>query len=148
MSASANQPDLLSPPAHTVSDPQTSDAIPVEVLLEIDTLYRQRAAADTLKKIAPKRFNRLGLAWLPVMHMNHSSMQFTVCFSNTLQANRLGKTSDWVVIEFHKHGRLMGRATVVTEFHGADRGSRVVRGRETECHELKNSLATTFDRAS
>jgi len=148
MPATAIQPELVLPPECNIVDASSSDTIPVKVLLEIDALYRQRAAADTLKKIAPKRFNRLGLAWLPVMHLNYADRHFTVRFSNTLQANRLGKTSDWVIIEFRKNGHLEGQATVVTEFQGARRGSRVVRGRETECSESVKLSIEPLDSSS
>ena len=41
-------------------------------LLEVDEEYRYAAAADKLKKIAPRRFNPAGEAWLPVLHTTRS----------------------------------------------------------------------------
>jgi DNA polymerase (family 10) len=43
----------------------------VGLLLEIDEEYRRKAERDQLRKIAPKRFNPEGKAWLPVMHTKH-----------------------------------------------------------------------------
>jgi hypothetical protein len=106
---------------------------PVQLLLEVDALYRDRAAKDQLRKIAPKRFNPAGEAWLPIMHARHDDWHFTVLFSNTQRAHDLGKTDDWVVIYHHRDGSAEARSTVVTETHGALAGKRVVRGREAEC---------------
>ena len=39
----------------------------VELLLKVDADYRRRAEAGELRRIAPKRFNPTGEAWLPVM---------------------------------------------------------------------------------
>jgi DNA polymerase (family 10) len=104
----------------------------VELLLEIDAEYRRRAAADELKKIAPRRFNPEGEAWLPIMNVERQGWEFTVLFSNTARAHELGTTHDWVVIYYDRRGR-EDQATVVTETRGPLEGKRVVRGREAEC---------------
>ena len=102
------------------------------LLLDVDREYRTRAAAGGLTKIAPKRFNPSGEAWLPVLHTVRDGWHFTAIYSNTARAHRLGRTEDWVVIYSHKDGWPEGQSTVVTETHGAKRGHRVVRGREAE----------------
>ena len=40
----------------------------VAELLSVDTEYRRAAAEGRLRKIAPKRFNPSGTAWLPILH--------------------------------------------------------------------------------
>lgn len=106
---------------------------PVALLLGIDALYRRRAEADALPKIAPKRFNPEGEAWLPILHEEREGWDFTALYSNTAQAHRLGRTHDWVVIYFSHDSAEEGQRTVVTERRGPLSGRRVVRGREEEC---------------
>lgn len=106
---------------------------PVAMILDVDRLYRERAKAGKLRRIAPKRMNPEGKAWLPVMHARHDDWHFTALFSNTALAHQLGRTGDWVVIYFHEDDRPEGRCTVVTETRGELEGRRVVRGREAEC---------------
>jgi hypothetical protein len=106
---------------------------PVATLLDVDRQYRDEAAAGRLPRIAPRRFNPEGRAWLPVLHTERGSWQFTVLFSNTARAHELGKTQDWVVVYFHTDTRPEGQRTVVTETFGRLAGRRVVRGRESEC---------------
>ena len=101
------------------------------MLLEVDAEYRRRAAAGTLRRIAPRRFNPDGVAWLPVFHDERAGWSFNALFSNTARAHELGKTDDWVVI-FYERGKDEGQCTVVTETHGPRAGQRVVRGREGE----------------
>jgi hypothetical protein len=110
---------------------------PVVLLLEIDREYREAAAAGTLTKIAPRRFNPKREAWLPIMHADRDGWSFTALFSNTELAHRLGRTDDWVVVYFHEPHGPEGQATIVTEHRGPLRGLRVVRGRERECTELE-----------
>jgi DNA polymerase (family 10) len=111
----------------------TNTKIPsVDLLLAIDIEYRQRAAAGRLKKIAPKKFNPEGKAWLPVMHEERKGWRFTVLFSNTERAHALGKTQDWVVL-YYDDGHGEQKCTVVTEHQGSSKGRRVIRGREKEC---------------
>lgn len=104
----------------------------VGLLLKVDRVYRQSAQAGELRKIAPKRFNPEGEAWLPVMNIERQSWQFTALYSNTKRAHELGKTHDWVVI-YYQHNGEEDQVTVVTETHGPMEGKRVVRGREDEC---------------
>ncbi len=105
---------------------------PVAVLLDVDGEYRRRVAAGELPKIAPKRFNPTGEAWLPVLHTARGGWHFTALYSNTARAHQLGRISDWVVIYFHRDGWPEGQRTVVTETQGPRAGQRVVRGREAE----------------
>ena len=105
----------------------------VGLLLDVDQEYRRRAAAGELIKIAPKRFNPGGAAWLPVLHTVRDGWHFTAIYSNTARAHQLGRTGDWVVVYFHKDGWPEGQRTIVTETRGARAGQRIVRGREAEC---------------
>jgi len=107
------------------------EAPPIDLLLAIDAEYRRRAAAGELRKIAPRRFNPDGKAWLPILHEVRDGWNLTALFSNTARAHELGRTDDWVVI-FYERGDEEGQCTVVTETHGAREGRRVVRGRERE----------------
>jgi len=111
-------------------------APPVRLLLAIDASYRKQAAAGELPKIAPKRFNPEGKAWLPILHTEREGWHFTALFSNTARAHDLGKTDDWVVIYFYDEDHQEGQCTVVTETHGPMQGERVVRGREGECRRM------------
>jgi DNA polymerase (family 10) len=104
----------------------------VATLLQVDAEYRRRAEAGALHKIAPRRFNPEGEAWLPVMHAEQKGWDFTALYSNTARAHELGTTHDWVVIYYDRHS-YEGQATIVTETGGALAGRRVVRGREAEC---------------
>jgi len=105
----------------------------VSLLLEVDQIYREASVSDRLPKIAPKRFNPDGHAWLPVLHMERSGWHFTAMYSNTARAHQLGRTADWVVLYYYDEHHREGQATVVTETHGPLTGHRVVRGRESEC---------------
>jgi len=109
---------------------------PVDLLLDVDREYRDKAAADRLPKIAPKRFNPTGEAWLPVLHAQRGDWQFTALFSNTALAHELDRVRDWVVIYFHTDSEPEGQRTVVTETRGVLAGQRVVRGREAETRAL------------
>lgn len=104
----------------------------VDELLDVDREYRAAARAGRLHRITPRRFNPSGQAWLPVMHTWRDGRHYTVLFSNTARAHRLGRTHDWVVLYFD--GRDGERQhTVVTATSGPLQGQRVVRGRELEC---------------
>jgi hypothetical protein len=107
----------------------------VAMLLEVDREYRAKARAGRLRKIAPRRFNPSGEAWLPIYHTERGDWHFTALFSNTARAHELGKTDDWVVIYFHTDSGPEGQRTVVTETRGPLDGQRVVRGREGECSD-------------
>lgn len=109
----------------------------VGLLLDIDAEYRNKAAAGELPKIAPRRFNPEGKAWLPILHAEKGGWHFTALFSNTARAHDLGRTGDWVVIYFYDDEHREAQCTVVTETHGPLEGQRVVRGREAECRHPK-----------
>ena len=104
----------------------------VAELLDLDREYREAAAAGRLPRIAPRRFNPEGREWLPVLHTSRGNRHYTVLFSNTARAHRLGRTSDWVVI-YCDHESQDGQWTVVTAGDGPMQGRRIVRGREEEC---------------
>ncbi len=114
---------------------QGEEEPPVEELLDVDREYREAAASERLPLIAPRRFNPEHEAWLPILHARRGPRHYTALFSNTARAHELGRTRDWVVLYCDGPGRER-QWTVVTESHGALRGSRVVRGREAECEGL------------
>jgi DNA polymerase (family 10) len=105
----------------------------VEVLLDVDREYLDKASAGTLPTIAPRRFNPEQKAWLPVLHTGRDDWHFTALFSNTANAHDLARTHDWVVLYFHGDDYAERQRTVVTEQRGTLGGRRVVRGREPEC---------------
>ncbi|MCC6608150.1 MAG: DNA-binding protein [Burkholderiales bacterium] len=107
----------------------------VEAVLAVDDEYRTKDAAGKLPKIAPKRFNPTGEAWLPVLHAERGGRHFTALYSNTARAHELGRTRDWVVVYYYGDDHVEGQLTVVTETRGPLAGKRVVRGRERECLE-------------
>jgi predicted flap endonuclease-1-like 5' DNA nuclease len=115
--------------------PAVSASTPVADLLDVDREYRERAAAGTLPRIAPRRFNPAHEAWLAVLHTERSGRQYTALYSNTARAHQLGTTHDWVVI-YLDDADARGQWTVVTARRGALEGRRVVRGHESECAEL------------
>lgn len=106
---------------------------PVDVLLDVDREYRDKAGAGALPTIAPRRFNPEQKAWLPVLHTRRGDWHFTALYSNTAHAHELGRTQDWVVLYFHDDDQAERQRTVVNEHRGALTGNRVVRGRELEC---------------
>jgi hypothetical protein len=114
----------------------------VALLLDIDAEYRRRAAAGDLPRIAPKRFNPIGEAWLPILHAERGPWSFTALYSNTARAHELDKAGDWVVIYFQQGGEAEGQRTVVTETRGPLAGRRVVRGREAECRRHHAAAAS------
>jgi hypothetical protein len=104
----------------------------VEEILDIDRAYRDGAAAGTLPRIAPRRFNPTHAKWLAILHATRGSTHYTALYSNTARAHERGTTHDWVVIYFDGPG-IEGQRTVVTATSGALGGRRIVRGRELEC---------------
>ena len=106
---------------------------PVEALLDVDREYREKAAAGTLRLIAPRRFNPEHAAWLPVLHTRRGPWHFTALYSNTALAHKLGRVHDWVVVYFYDGDEVERSRTIVTETRGGRAGRRVVRGREAEC---------------
>jgi DNA uptake protein ComE-like DNA-binding protein len=63
---------------------------PVSEVLSVDREYLRRAKAGELRKIAPRRFNPTGAAWLPVLHTERGPRHYTALFSNTYRAHELG----------------------------------------------------------
>jgi putative hydrolase len=114
----------------------TDKAPSVELLLDVDREYRNKVANNSLPKIAPKRFNPEGQAWLPVLHTERQDWHFTALFSNTARAHELHRTHDWLVVYFYGGDHREGQHTIVTETHGPMKGKRIVRGREAECRKL------------
>ena len=119
---------------------------PVEDLLSVDREYREKSEAGALKRIAPRRFNPTGEAWLPILHTDRGEHHYTALFSNTARAHELGKTHDWVVL--YVDGRdAEQQYTVITSGRGAFRGRRIVRGREAECYTLFRERAARHARS-
>jgi hypothetical protein len=114
----------------------------VGLLLDVDEEYRELAAKGKLRKIAPRRFNPTGAAWLPILHTQRHDWHFTALFSNTARAHDLGKTDDWVVLYFYTDHGPESQCTVVTETSGPMKGHRVVRGSEAECMEFQRSMGS------
>lgn len=102
---------------------------PLAELLDVDAEYRSKAAAGTLPRIAPRRFNAAREAWLPILHTQRGERHYTALFSNTERAHRLGTTRDWVILYVDGAGGER-RYTVVTARRGPREGCRVVAGRE------------------
>ena len=120
------------------------DAPSVDILLDVDREYREKAGAGWLPKIAPRRMNPEGKAWLPVLHTRFGPWHFTALYSNTERAHELHRIYDWVVIFYGDPEGGEGQATVVTERRGAQTGRRVVRGREPECaHHYRGERMST-----
>lgn len=108
------------------------DEPPLAELLDVDRQYREEGGAGKLPRIAPRRFNPTGDAWLPVLHTQRGERQYTALFSNTARAHELYRTRDWVVL-YADGGRDERQYTVVTARRGVLKGKRVVRGREAQC---------------
>ena len=108
--------------APTVESAESS----VTELLDVDAEYRREAAADALKRIAPRRFNPTGEAWLPVLHTTRGQRHYTALFSNTARAHELHKTHDWVVLYYDGHDGEQ-QCTVITSEFGRLKGLRIVR---------------------
>jgi hypothetical protein len=115
--------------------PARRPLLDIRTILAIDAEYRSRAAAGTLKRIAPRQFNPERKAWLPLLAATKGGWKFTVMFSNTAAAHKLGTTNDWVVVYYAK-GTGEQQCTVVTERRGPLKGKRVIRGREAECRKF------------
>ena len=106
----------------------------VEELLDVDREYRERATANDLPTIAPRRFNPSREAWLPILHTHRGDRNYTALFSNTAKAHEFGRTRDWVVL-YYDGGFDERQSTVITAHRGSLAGKRIVRGRETECEQ-------------
>lgn len=94
-------------------------------------MYRKRAAEGRLREIAPRRFNPIGEAWLPIMHAFHGGWHFTALYSNSRLAHELKKTADCVVIHYQRDGAPEGRVTVVTRTRGPMAGNASYVGAKT-----------------
>jgi DNA polymerase (family X) len=128
-------------------DSASADEVPVDELLDLDREYREAANAGKLRRIAPRRFNPRGEAWLPILHTQRGDRHYTALFSNTARAHELGKTRDWVVLYWDgKPGER--QCTVVTAHQGPLRDKRVVRGREADCASYYRSDAAQTAAAS
>ena len=110
---------------------RADEDVPVPELLDVDREYRRKAARDELRRIAPRRFNPEGEAWLPILHTDRDGRHYTTLYSNTARAHELDKTDDWVVLYLEDDRQ--AQWTVVTETSGDLTGRRVVRGREADC---------------
>jgi hypothetical protein len=110
----------------------SSSAPPLSEVLDVDREYRYKVATQELPFIAPRRFNRTGEAWLPILHTTRGARHYTALFSNTARAHRAGRTRDWVVI-YGDDDTGEWQYTVITAQRGPLRGHRVVAGRENEC---------------
>ncbi len=108
--------------------------VPVAELLDIDAEYQRLARQKKLPRIAPRRFNPTGEAWLPILHTQREGRHYTALYSNTARAHELGTTHDWVVIYRDDDGD-HGRWTVITANYGTLRGRRIIPGREAACLE-------------
>lgn len=129
--------------AGRATDPVGDGGPDVSLLLRIDRLYLEQAAAGELPLIAPRRFNPEGSAWLPILHTDREGWHFTAMFSNTARAHQLKRTRDWVVIYYYDEHHQEGQVTLVTETHGPLIGRRVVRGREQACRQSYLEAAQT-----
>jgi putative hydrolase len=112
-----------------------ADEPSVKELLEIDREYREKATADQLPKITPRRFNPSGEAWLPILHTHRGERNYTAFYSNTARAHELARIRDWVVL-YYDGGLDERQATVITSQWGNLTGKRIVRGRENECEQF------------
>ncbi len=116
---------------------------PIDAILDVDSEYRRRDKEDDLPKIAPRRFNPSGKAWLSILHTKRGPWRLTALYSNTPNAHRLDRTRDWVVVYFEKDGTSEGQCTVVTETRGYFRGRRVVRGHEPHRQTMRKEAKET-----
>ena len=131
------------PPHTPTADVPLDDTPTVAELLEIDRQYRYMAQLDRLPRIAPRRFNPTGQAWLPIMHSQRGERHYTALFSNTARAHELGTTHDWVVIYRDDHEG-HGQWTAITASYGALSGQRIIRGREEDCRRYYEQQEAEF----
>jgi hypothetical protein len=104
-------------------------------LLEIDRQYRRQAARGTLLRVAPKKFNPAGVAWLPILRTERDGRSYCAHYTNTARSHQSGHVYDWVAV-IREDKQAFGQWTVVTATHGPLRGKRIVRGRERACEEF------------
>jgi DNA polymerase (family 10) len=122
----------LGPLPRVAAEAESAARPSVEELLDVDAEYLRGAAAGTLQRIAPRRFNPARKAWLPILHTTRGPRHYTALYSNTSHAHALGRTRDWVVL-FYDDSSTEGQCTVITARFGPLEGRRIVRGREAEC---------------
>lgn len=130
----ARAPKVVGRGDRGVKPQRLADEPAVGELLDVDEEYRRLADRDRLVRVAPRRFNPGGQAWLPILHAERGGRRYTAMYSNTGRAHELGATHDWVVIAREDKGS-QGQWTVITSRMGKLKGKRVVRGREDECAE-------------
>lgn len=106
----------------------------ISEVLDVDREYREKANADTLPKISPRRFNPKHEAWLPILHTDRDGRHYTALFSNTSRAHELRKTTDWVVV-YCDTDHSQRQYTIITASRDPLFGKRIVPGRELECLE-------------
>ena len=114
---------------------------PVELLLYIDRLYRNRAAAGVLptpgvaqRTSAHRRPSTDGYVPLPVMHMTKGGWHFTaLCLHAAMRTPEASRPTDWVSLYFYDARQCEHQRIVFTETYGSLVGKRIVRGREQEC---------------
>jgi DNA polymerase (family 10) len=111
---------------------QPTNPPPVSELLDVDREYREKVKTGELPRIAPRRFNPTGEAWLPILHTNRANVYYTALYSNTARAHELEMNRDWVVI-YRDDQNGDGQWTIITAHYGPLQGKRFVRGREKEC---------------
>jgi Holliday junction resolvasome RuvABC DNA-binding subunit len=126
---------------------ENTDQPSVEELLSIDEEYRRKAERDRLLRIAPRRFNPMHEAWLPILHTHREDRHYTAMYSNTARAHEWGAVRDWVVI-FRDDPAGEGQWTVVNSRFGNLQGRRVVRGRESECRDFYARQQQTTEQAA
>jgi putative hydrolase len=132
----------------TVADIGPKLAARIHDELGITTLTELEAACwdgrlahrDRLMRVAPRRYNPEGRAWLPILHTERDGRHYTALYSNTSRAHELGALRDWVVI-YREDKKLGGMWTVITARMGPLKGKRVVRGREVECQDYYDEQA-------
>lgn len=106
---------------------------PADLLLEIDALYRRRAAGGSLPRITPARRNPSRAAWLPILHWRRDPWFGMALNSNSPLAHRLGRTRDWTVLFFQKEDGPEAVRAVSTGARAPLAGRRMIWGREQEC---------------
>lgn len=79
-----------------------------------------------------REFRRHALGGDAIVHTERDGRRYTALFSQSALAYQHRRQHDWVIIDLETPGPNL-RWTVVTEWRGAMKGKRVVRGREVEC---------------
>jgi hypothetical protein len=104
----------------------------INELLSVDAEYRREVVVGRLPKIAPKRFNPDGVAWLPILHTQRFGRHYTALYSNTAHAHEAGAVGDWVIV--HRDDQTApGQWTIITSQFGPLAGHRLVLGNQDEC---------------